>query len=158
MRKKILVLQFRTDESTKHEQECFYDEYSDYDLDLDFKNVVQEDVPTSVVDKYRGIILGGSGEFYLAQGDNQKGWLQQTYNLLDKAFDNSVHVLGICLGAQIIALHQGSNITDDSKYHETGSYEISLSNDADKCDIFSDLDKEFHAPLCHEDTPINQKI
>lgn len=152
---KILILQFRNDQSEDHEREIFHEEFNGYQLDLEFHNLAQENLSLDQLNHSDGLILGGSGEYYLAQGDLDSDWMDATNQALDKALQDSLPTLGICLGAQIIALHQGSGITDDEQYHESGSYQISLSDYSENCEIFSNLDQTFHAPLCHEDTPID---
>lgn len=152
--KSILVIQFRTDQSGPHEQECFHEEYEGFSVDLHFKSAIFDDLDPDQLRNYDGLILGGSGEHYLTKGAGQDDWLDDTYSLLGEALDNDMHTLGVCFGSQILALHQGGKLSNEEKYHESGSYKICLEENAEDCEIFSKFDSSFHATLAHRDTPI----
>lgn len=154
MQTDILIIQFRTDQSLKHERTCFREASCEFEVDLSFVNAVETDVSELDPRAYSGVILAGSGEFYLSEGHGEESWLQHTFQLLDQLVEYNIPTLGICLGAQILTLHQGGSLTDDSEYSESGSHEIKLTGHSENCNIFSNLNRRFHGALAHQDTPV----
>lgn len=155
MKKDVLVLQFRTDQSLEHERDCFNQAFDSFAPRFQFVNAIEDNLEKVNLDEYNGVILGGSGEFCFSEGAGEGGWRSGVENLLDKVFERNIHTLGVCLGAQLLTLHQGGDITDEEKYRESGVYQVSLNEKSQECDIFSRVDKDFHATLAHKDTPIN---
>lgn len=153
--KNITVIQYRTDESEIHEQECFRDDFSDLGVEFEFINAIKERLSSKIVEDTQGLILGGSTEFSLSEMDHQKHtWIDDSFEILDELTDRVIPTLGICFGYHLITLHQGGKITNEEKYHQNGSFELSLSEHKHKCNIFSQLPDRFHAQLGHVDTPI----
>jgi GMP synthase (glutamine-hydrolysing) len=150
---KITILQYRTDRTEEHEIECFRKGFSQSDLDLNFINAVQEDFNLEILEDSSGLIIGGSTEFNLTAGHGKGDWLGTAYDLIDQALTQEIPTLGICFGFQLLTIHQGGKLINNSQYHETGSYEISLNQPANDCEIFSKLPETFTAQLGHKDTP-----
>ncbi len=153
--KKILLIQFRTDQSLSHEQDCFEEELLERKVELSFVNAAQEELDISYLVDVDGVILGGSGEFYLTKGHGKEGWREKIFNYLDYLLGANLPVLGVCLGSQLIALHQGGELTDSQEFHEVGSSTVTLKQDREKCDIFSNLKQSFEVSLAHQDTIVN---
>ncbi|MFB6182278.1 MAG: type 1 glutamine amidotransferase [Candidatus Magasanikbacteria bacterium] len=153
--KKVLVVQFRTDQSLNHEQDCFKDELLERNIKLSFINATEEDLDISLLAEIDGVILAGSGEFYLTKGHGEGTWKDEVFSYLDYILGADIPTLGVCLGSQIIALHQGGELTDDEHYHEVGAFEICLTDHCEKCKIFSNLDSGFDVTLAHQDTIID---
>lgn len=150
--KKILVIQFRTDQSLDHEQDCFENELLGRNVKLSFVNATEENLDISLLADVDGVILGGSGEFYLTKGHGEGKWKEKIFNYLDYLLGAELPIIGICLGAQLIALHQGGELTDSEEYHEVGSSVIKLKENKEECEVFSDLKGEFEVTLAHQDT------
>lgn len=152
----ITVIQYRTDESRLHEQRCFQDQFSKLGVEFEFINAIEEDLSTDVIEDTHGLILGGSTEFSLSKLDwGDHTWIDTSFNILNELTNRELPTLGICFGYHLIALHQGGKITNEDKYHQSGSFQLSLSQHKHKCDIFSNLPEEFYAQLGHVDTPVD---
>jgi len=94
------------------------------------------------------IILGGPMNIY---EEDKYPWLVKEKRFIAKAIDNQKIVLGICLGAQLIADVLGARVCQN-KYKEIGWFPVSLTQEARKSPIFSSLPSNFIAFLWHEDT------
>ena len=82
------------------------------------------------IDKYNGlIVLGGHMGVYEA---DQYSHIRVEMQLIEKALSKGIPILGICLGAQMLAQTLGANVRKSAE-KEMGWYEINLT-DAGKKD------------------------
>lgn len=150
-----MVVQFRTDDSEDHEQKCFHEDYNDLSVDLHFKSAISRDLKNCSLENYDGVIFGGSGEYYLTEGAGRCSWRENIFDFINKILKKEKPILGICFGSQLLALHQGGKLVNDEEYHESGSYQVDLTREAENCDIFSNMDSSFSATIAHQDTHID---
>ena len=85
------------------------------------------------------ISLGGPISVY-----DEKGYsmIEEEIEIIKHAVEKEKPVIGICLGAQIIAKALGANVYKGRK-KEIGWYEVELTRRARKDEIFSGFDKKF---------------
>jgi GMP synthase-like glutamine amidotransferase len=89
------------------------------------------------------IIMGG---FMGANDDGEYSWLTAEKAFIKKAIDCGKVVIGVCLGAQLIAAALGAKVYKN-KYKEIGWFDIMPSNDAKKTilsDCFAETQDAFH--------------
>jgi GMP synthase (glutamine-hydrolysing) len=153
MSKKILVIQFSLDKTREHAQLCLRE--SCPDAELTFINAVENDVSQINPEIYDGVILGGSGQYYLSNGDGLDSWLAPVFKFLDVVFEKNIPTIGICFGCQILALYQGGKVVRDENLRQVGSLESYVLSGATTDPIFSNLPEKFLANFGHKDTPIN---
>lgn len=153
MLKKILVIQFSLDKSREHAQLCLRE--SCPNAELTFINAVENDVSEINPENYNGVILGGSGQYYLSKGDGLDSWLTPVFKFLDIVFEKNIPTVGICFGCQILALYQGGKVVRDENLRQSGSLESYVLSGASTDPIFSNLPATFLANFGHKDTPIN---
>ena len=94
------------------------------------------------------IIMGGAMS---ANDDAEYSWLTAEKTFIRKAIDCGKVVIGVCLGAQLIAAALGVKVYRN-KYKEIGWFDIMPSNDAKKTilsDCFAETQDAFH---WHSDT------
>lgn len=147
---KILVIQFSTDASKEHAQKCFRETCPN--AGFDFFDAINGNFTAIDLDQYCGVILGGSGQYYLSQGDGADSWLLKVFKLLDILLEKNIPTLGICFGSQIIALHQGGTIVREPAMQETGTFETYLFDSAINDPIFLGVPRMFAVQLAHKDT------
>jgi len=109
--KNILLVQFRRDLSALHEKDCFLRYFQkEQNLKLKTVNAFDEGVdfsfPQKLIRNSRGVILGGSGEFYLSGNTGEKEkifrkMLKRITPFIKYLLRNNFPVLGICLGEDI---------------------------------------------------------
>lgn len=153
--RKILVVQFRTDVSEPHDQECIQATIPEYADHVRFVSAVKDKLTEDLFDNTAAIIFSGSGEFFLGKGDGKDTWLPQTFLFLEKAMEKRIPVLGVCFGHQIILMHEGTDIQQVEECREVGTFIISQTDAAASDPIFSQLPKQFKGMLGHKETPIH---
>ena len=73
----------------------FQDEFADRDVRLQFVNAIHDSLTHDLLDDVDGVILGGSGQFYLTE---EHSWLDSAYGFVGHILERSIPVLGICFG------------------------------------------------------------
>ena len=94
------------------------------------------------------IIMGGPMNIYEEQ---KYPWLTGEKKFIENAIDGGKIVLGICLGAQLIADVLGGTVYRD-EYKEIGWFPVSLTQAAKKSPVFKNLPDKFAAFHWHGDT------
>jgi GMP synthase (glutamine-hydrolysing) len=83
--------------------------------------------------------------------DEKFPWLAREKEFISRAIASDKIVLGICLGAQLIADVLGSSVRRN-EYREIGWFAVSLTEEGMRSPIFSILPKSFVALHWHGDT------
>jgi GMP synthase-like glutamine amidotransferase len=94
------------------------------------------------------VIMGGS--MSVAE-EVRYPWLVKEKRLIEEALGRGKPVLGICLGAQLIANVLGARISPN-RYREIGWFPVILTDEARSSPLFAPLPKEFTAFHWHSDT------
>jgi GMP synthase-like glutamine amidotransferase len=84
-----------------------------------------------------GIVLLGGG--FMPDDDERSPWLARERRLVVQALQAEVPLLGICLGAQLLALCAGGEVTEKSGETERGSCGVTLLPSAADDRLFADL-------------------
>ena len=74
-------------------------------------------------DTGRSIVLGGG---YMPDADDRAPWLAPTRQLAGEALESDVPVLGVCLGAQLLAHVAGGTVRAEHGLPEAGSTALTL--------------------------------
>lgn len=94
------------------------------------------------------VVMGGPMNIY-EEGDYP--WLKYEKQFIKDAIKNNKIVVGICLGAQLIADVLGGKVTKNSE-REIGWLSVTFNSMASKYDFFKDFPKEFYVFQWHGDT------
>ncbi|WP_285473284.1 type 1 glutamine amidotransferase [Actinoplanes sp. NBRC 101535] len=94
------------------------------------------DVPTGPGGHQAVVLLGGG---FLPDDDGRAPWLPAERDLVRACVDAGVPLLGICLGAQLLAVSTGGAVTADHGEPERGSCEITLRPEAAGDPLFAGL-------------------
>jgi len=156
MKKKLLILQFRTDKSLRHERDCFIKSGNFKKSDLHFVNILDSRSRLPMLDdlsSYCGVIIGGSGQTDICCWDDEtKAKVVRIKKLVEKVINNDMPMLNICFGHQLVAYFLEGKVETDERQAETGTYEISLNPKGKQCPLFRDMPKHFYAVLGHKDS------
>lgn len=118
-------------------------------IDLDIRRMFGSDVlPTGLADHEALVIMGGPMS---AASDEGFPWRGAELRLVREALDCSIPCLGVCLGAQIIAMAGGAECFAGPA-PEIGWAPIWLTADAGEDPLFRGLSGEFPALHWHGDT------
>jgi len=113
---------------------------------LDFTN---GDFPPDDFSDIKAIIsLGGPMNVY---EEADYPFLRYENLFLKKAIKKEIPILGICLGAQLLAKACGAKV-NKAREKEIGWYKVSLTDDGKKDILFESLPKELEVFQWHEDT------
>jgi GMP synthase (glutamine-hydrolysing) len=110
--------------------------------------VTGDDVP-SRPDGYDGVALLGGG--LLPDDDERAPWLRAERELTRAAVAGGVPLLGICLGAQVLAAVAGGAVRGDHGRPERGSCRVSLLPEAKADALFAGLPEEVRFIQNHRD-------
>ena len=94
------------------------------------------------------VILGGPMNVY---EEERHPWLIEEKTFIKQAIESDTPILGICLGAQLIADALGARIYRN-QHKEIGWFPLELTNDARESHLFGDLPSKFTALHWHGDT------
>jgi GMP synthase-like glutamine amidotransferase len=94
------------------------------------------------------VIMGGPMNIY---EDEKYPWLKEEKRFIKRMIEEGKIVLGICLGAQLVADVLGGNVHKND-HREIGWHGVSLTPAAKKSDIFGVLPERFVAFQWHGDT------
>lgn len=94
------------------------------------------------------IVMGGPMNIY---EEDKYPWLHEEKLFIKDVIEKGKIVLGICLGAQLIADALGGKVTGNS-YKEIGWFPVKLLPEAEKSNIFRGVQSKFIAFHWHGDT------
>ena len=111
-----------------------------------------DDLPHDLAGHDGLVVLGGS---MAAWEDDVAPWLPATRRLMAAAVEQGVPTLGICLGAQLLALATGGRVERGSAGLEVGLVELTLTPQAAEDELMgavqARLGRRLSAPEWHQD-------
>ena len=96
---------------------------------------------------YDAWIITGSASSVIDNYD----WIKLLKYKIIYAYDNSIPVLGICFGHQIISEALGGKVVKNEKGWELGSYKINFNKDGYNSPLFENVDFNDYFHFSHED-------
>lgn len=106
------------------------------------------EIPAANMDFDMLVVMGGPMNIY---EEDKYPWLAKEKRYIDKAIAANKAVLGICLGAQLIADVLGARVYKNS-HREIGWLPVTLIPEAKNTAVFNDLPEKFTAFHWHGDT------
>lgn len=107
-----------------------------------------EKLPSEFSDIDFLIIMGGPMGVY---DEKEFPWLVEEKKFIDKAIKSNIKILGICLGAQLLACVLGAKVRKN-KVKEIGWHLVKFTEQGIKQPVFKGLPQEIMAFHWHEDT------
>jgi GMP synthase-like glutamine amidotransferase len=103
----------------------------------------------ATADGFDAVVLLGGG--FLPDDDEHAPWLPVERELTRRAVSDGVPLLGICLGAQVLAVAEGGTVRGAHGRPERGSCPVSLRCTAETDLLFAGLPGEFRVIQNHRD-------
>ncbi len=116
--------------------------------------------PKKILKGFDGLIIGGSGEFFLdggkADDDPAKlggqSIIERLSPLINYLLQKDFPTMGICFGHQLIAHTQGGAVTHDHLQKKIGTHLLHLNEDGRKDRVMGFLPEHFNAQYGHHDS------
>jgi GMP synthase (glutamine-hydrolysing) len=110
--------------------------------------------------QYDGLVIGGSGEFYLDGGKAEDDEARmRAFEILERvrplilyALENQVPLLGVCFGHQLVAEVRGGAVRRDNSQEKFGSHDVAKQAVAVDDPLFAELPESFSAQYWHKDS------
>ena len=112
--------------------------------DVNIFEMIRNIPPDIDFDEYNGILISGSDSTHI---EKYRGY-KTTQKIMEEAKERSIPVLGVCAGNQMLARIFDQNIEFMAK-PEVGWYEIELTDNGIKDELFNGLPKKFVSFECH---------
>lgn len=120
---------------------------SDNQLDYRTTSFVKKEKPTPIDEIDCLIILGG---FFHVNDTDKEPWLKDELDYIKDAIDKEKTVIGICLGAQLIALALGYKVEKNNS-PEFGWFDIELTKAGIDSSVLHGIPKKFTGLHLHSD-------
>jgi GMP synthase-like glutamine amidotransferase len=118
--------------------------FSEDNIPFDYVHLWNDD-PVSIGDANRIIFLGGPMS---VNDEKEFSWIKDEKELIREAVKKRIPVLGLCLGAQLIASAHGATVY--RFLNETGWCPVHCC--ADATGVFASFPKDFHVFQMHKET------
>ncbi len=160
---RILVIQFRTDDSGIDAEKASLTRVLGNDAALVFKNALRNEVdwnsPSDELEGFDGVILPGSAELFFDGGHHEEYEGRIIANRtaeLAKPFvayliAQDFPTLGICFGHQLLAVASGSKVRYSNVEGKTGTMRIGIDKAGEEDVLFKGLPKNFFGQYVHKD-------
>ncbi len=114
-------------------------------VEIDVNNIYKdEDFDESYYDAW---IITGSASSVV----DKHSWSKRLEKKIIYAYENSILILGICFGHQIIGEALGGSVVHNQKGWELGSYKLNFENAANSCQLFKGVKFSDYFYFSHED-------
>ena len=116
---------------------------------LDVTEIPGEELGSTALDGVHGLVLLGGG--FMPGDDDRAAWLPLERSLTARALTDELPLLGICLGAQLIAHVAGGRVVRDHGEPERGSCPVRLTAATAGDPLLAGLPQAFPAIQNHAD-------
>ena len=120
---------------------------------LDVAEVPGEELGVLDLEGVQGLVLLGGG--LMPDDDVRAPWLPRERELAARALADGIPLLGICLGAQLLAHVAGGRVVRDHGVPERGSCRVTLTAEAVGDRLFGGLPEAFPAIQNHSDQVVD---
>lgn len=133
----------------EHERGCFVSATGRKRSEIHFRNVITAMPKPAEITEFDALILGGSGDFSVAEGD--QAFFGPISGLLKWVVDEGFPTFGCCFGYQLLVDAMGGRVVRDPGSAELGSVEVELTEEGVADPLFGQLPRRFVAQMGHFD-------
>jgi GMP synthase (glutamine-hydrolysing) len=149
---RILLVQFRDDPFIKKQElDSFVRQLRVQPEQITCLDVFNDDMTTDVLAQHDVLIVGGNGAHTLSQ-QKDLPYSPGVQALLRTAYDKRMPTLGVCFGAQYMAVEFGGTLESIPEMKEVGTYTLTVTPDGSTDPLFAGMDSTFSAQEGHNDS------
>ncbi len=151
---RYLLIETRLDEAMRnHELGCLV-RASGLDLsEFEMINATAQPVDSSLYEKYDAVFIGGTGDFSVAQ--DRPDWFGPLAEWTGGLLEQGVPSLGLCYGFHLMAHAVGGEVETRPDLEETGTYDVTLTQEGRDDLILDSLPPTFPAQQGHHDVVLS---
>lgn len=147
---RFLLIEARLDQAMQqHELKCLVKAAKLVPGDFDILDVTRQSFDLEMMARYQAVFIGGTGDFSVAQ--DRPEWFEPLLELTRGLLTQNIPTLGLCYGFHLMALAVGGKVETRPDLEETGTYEVTLTEEGRQDPILSDLPHKFLAQQGHHD-------
>jgi len=150
----FLLLQVRNEDDPMKPQErrCFCHALPCDAAELQHWDLIQGSPPQSKLDEVDIVLLGGSGDYSVAEGGP---WLDRALAVMRTLVDQGKPTFASCWGFQAMARALGGTVVTDLPRAELGSVEVRLTEAGRQDPVFGGLPDSFPTAMGHQDRVVD---
>ena len=149
-RLRYLLLQVRDpdDPMRGHEVDCFVEHLRCRSEQVRVVDLLADSPDRSALDEADIILLGGSGDYSVAEGGP---WLESALGAMRELHELAKPTFASCWGFQAMAKALGGEVVPDHSRAEVGTHEVYLTPTGEADPVLGPLGKTFLAQMGHQD-------
>lgn len=147
---RFLLVEARLDpKMQEHELKCLLRAGHLERSDFDILDVTRQSFDLEMAKGYEAVFIGGTGDFSVAQ--DRPEWFEPLAEWTRGLLEHNIPSLGLCYGFHIMAYAVGGEVKTRPDLEETGTYEVTLTEEGKKDAILDCLPEKFMAQQGHHD-------
>ncbi len=151
---RFLLVEARLDpKMQEHELKCLVRAGGLERSDFDILDVTRQPFDLALLDRYEAVFIGGTGDFSVAQ--DRPEWFEPLVEWTQGLLDHGIPTLGLCYGFHLMAHAVGGEVKTRPDLEETGTYEVTLTEEGKQDPILDVLSEKFLAQQGHHDVVLS---
>lgn len=147
---RFLLVEARLDpKMQEHELKCLIRAGGLQRSDFDILDVTRESFDLGLLDQYNAVFIGGTGDFSVAQ--DRPDWFEPLVGWTQGLLQMGKPTLGLCYGFHLMAHAVGGEVMTRPDLEETGTFEVTLTDEGKRDPILDCLPETFLAQQGHHD-------
>ena len=137
----------------EHELKCLIRAAKLQRSDFEILDVTRQPFDASTGKGYEAVFIGGTGDFSVAQ--DRPEWFEPLVEWTRGLLEDGVPTLGLCYGFHLMAQAVGGEVKTRPDLEETGTYEVTLTDEGKSDAILDCLPEKFKAQQGHHDVVLS---
>lgn len=151
---RFLLVEARLDpKMQEHELNCLLRAGGLQRSDFEILDVTRQPFDEGMLDDYEAVFIGGTGDFSVAQ--DRPEWFEPLTEWTRGLLEKGTPTLGLCYGFHLMAHAVGGEVKTRPDLEETGTYDVTLTEEGKKDLILAQQPERFPAQQGHHDVVLS---
>lgn len=151
---RFLLVEARLDpKMQEHELKCLLRAGGLSRSDFEILDVTRQPFDLEMIKDYEAVFIGGTGDFSVAQ--DRPEWFEPLAEWTRGLLEHAVPTLGLCYGFHLMAYAVGGEVKTRPDLEETGTYDVTLTEEGKQDPILDCLPETFPAQQGHHDVVLS---